>query len=272
MSIITVSRQYGSLGKEIAERIASELGYKFLDKKSLESQYGKFGIPDVSIEKYDEKSPGFFEYFKSGKDRYLRYLKTTVYENSKEGNCVICGRGAQLMLKGIPGVLNLRFVSSMDKRVERVSEVLKCDKKNAEKIIVQNDKDRSGFHKFFFEHNWKDINLYDLVINTDNIDIDSSVEIIKTLNKCKCLKYEPDELKQKLEDKFIAQEVIISLLYEHSIPIDILDVTCENGAVSIKGTVTVEQNIEQCKEAALKVEGVKSVDPEIYFITNYMGY
>jgi len=272
MSIITVSRQYGSLGKEIAERIASELGYQFLDKKSLESQYGKFGIPDVSIEKYDEKSPGFFEYFKSGKDRYLRYLKTTVYENSKEGNCVICGRGAQLMLKGIPGVLNLRFVSSMDKRVERVSEVLKCDKKNAEKIIVQNDKDRSGFHKFFFEHNWKDINLYDLVINTDNIDIESSVEIIKTLNKCECLKYDPSELKQKLEDKFIAQEVIISLLYEHSIPIDILDVTCENGAVSIKGTVTVEQNIEQCKEAALKVDGVKSVDPEIYFITNYMGY
>jgi osmotically-inducible protein OsmY len=49
-------------------------------------------------------------------------------------------------------------------------------------------------------------------------------------------------------------------------------VTCDNGHVSIKGTVTVEQNIEQSKKAALTVEGVKSVDPEIYFITNYMGY
>jgi cytidylate kinase len=272
MSIITVSRQYGSLGKEIAERLAAELGYKFLDKKSLESQYGKFGIPDVSFEKYDEKSPGFFEYFKSGKDRYLRYLKTTVFENSKDGTCVICGRGGQLILRGIPGVLHIRIVSSMETRINHVSETLKCDKKNAEKIIIHNDRDRSGFHKFFFEHNWKDMDLYDVIINTDNIGLDSTVETIKTLNKCKCLNYDPDELKQKLEDKFIAQEVIIALQYEHNIPIDILDVECEKGAVTIKGTVTVEQNIEQCKETAMKVKGVKSVDPEIYFITNYMGY
>lgn len=272
MSIITVSRQYGSLGKEIAERLAEELGYKFLDKKSLEAQYGKFGIPDVSFEKYDEKSPGFFEYFKSGKDRYVRYLKTTIFENSKSGNCVICGRGGQMILRGLPGVLHIRIVSSIESRIEHVSKALKCDKKNAEKIIHHNDKDRSGFHKFFFEHNWKDSLLYDIVINTDNLSIDSTVETIKTLNKCKCLDYDPDVLKQKLEDKFLAQEVIIALQYKHNIPIDILDVICENGAVTIKGTVTVEQNIEQCKEVALKVKGVKSVDPEIYFITNYMGY
>lgn len=272
MSIITISRQYGSLGKEIAERLASELGYKFLDKKALESQYGKFGIPDVSFDKFDEKSPGFFEYFKSGKDRYLRYLKTTVFENSKEGNCIICGRGAQFILKDIPGVLHIRIVSSMEARIKHVSESLHCDKKNAEKIILHNDKDRSGFHKFFFEHNWKDPDLYDLIIKTDNIGLDSTVETIKTLNQCKCLQYDPDELKQKLEDNFIAQEVIISLLYEHNIPIDILDVECNKGDVIIKGTVTVEQNIKQCTEAAMKVKGVKSVDPEIYFITNYMGY
>ncbi|MBI9098762.1 MAG: cytidylate kinase family protein [Spirochaetaceae bacterium] len=272
MSIITVSRQYGSLGKEIAENLASKLAYQFLDKKSLESQSGKFGIPDVSIEKYDEKSPGFFEYFKSGKDRYIRFLKTAVFENTKKGDCVICGRGAQLILKDIPGVLNIRIVSSMEKRIERVSEKLQCDKKQAEKIIIQNDKDRSGFHKFFFEHNWKDMDLYDLVINTDNIDVDSAIETILTINKCKCLKIDPALLKQKLEDKFIAQEVIISLLYDHSIPIDILDVECEKGVVTIRGTVTVEQNIEQCKKAALKVPGVESVETEIYFITNYMGY
>lgn len=272
MSIITVSRQYGSLGKEIAEKLASSLGYKFLDKKSLEEQYGKYGIPDVSFEKFDEKNPGFFEYFKSGKDRYLRYLKTAVFENSKEGDCVICGRGAQLMLQGLPGILNVRIIASMETRVTHVAEKLKCDEKNAEKIIHHNDRERSGFHKFFFEHNWKDDELYDIVLNTDNLSVETAVDTLKALNSCKCLHYDPDELKKKLEDKFIAQEVIISLLYEHSIPIDILDVTCDKGDVTIKGTVTVEQNIEQCKEAALKVPGVKSVDPEIYFITNYMGY
>ncbi len=272
MSIITISRQFGSYGKEIAERIASELGYKFMDKKSLEAQYGKYGIPDVRFEKYDEKNPGFFEYFKSGKDRYLRFLKTAIFENSREGNCVICGRGAQLLLKDIPGVIHIRIVSSMENRIERVSKKLKCDKKNSEKIITHNDKDRSGFHKFFFEHNWKDVNLYDLIINTDNIDIESTIQLIKALNKCNCFKHEPAELSKQLEDKFIAQEVIISLLYEHSVPIDILDVTCKNGNVNIRGTVTVEQNIEQCKKIALEVKGVKSVETEIYFITNYMGY
>lgn len=272
MSIITVSRQYGSLGKEIAEKLSESLGYKFLDKKSLESQSGKYGIPDVSFEKFDEKNPGFFEYFKSGKDRYLRYLKTAVFENSKEGNCVICGRGAQLMLLGLPGILNVRVIASLPTRIERVSRQLNCDSKSAEKIIHHNDREKSGFHKFFFEHNWNDPDLYDIIINTDNLSIESSVDTLVTLNKCRCLQFDPEDLKRKIEDRFIAQEVIISLLYEHTIPIDILDVTCENGNVIIKGTVTVEQNIEQCREAALKVPGVKTVDTEIYFITNYMGY
>jgi cytidylate kinase len=272
MSIITVSRQYGSQGKEIAEKIADELGYNFLDKESLESQYGKYGIPDVSFDKYDEKRPGFIEYFKSGKDRYLRFLKTAVFENSKKGDCLICGQGAQLLLRGIPGVLHLRIISSLDKRIERVSKTLNCDKKNAEKIILHNDKDRSGFHKFFFEHNWKDPYLYDLIINTDFVDVDSAVQMVKILIKNMSQHYNHEELAQQLEDKFLAQEVIISLLYEHNIPIDILDVTCEEGNITIKGTVTVEENIKQCKEAALKIEGVKSVETEIYFITNYMGY
>jgi len=272
MSVITVSRQFGSLGKDVAEQLAESLGYKFLDKKILESQYDKYGIPDVSFEKYDEKNPGFIEYFKSGKDRYLRYLKTVVFEKSKEGNCVICGRGAHLMLQDIPGVLKVRIISSMDKRAARISQRLGCDKKNAERIISQYDKNRSGFHKFFFEHDWRDPDLYDIIINTDNLSVDSCVDTLKTLNQCECLQSDPQELKQKIEDKYIAQEVIISLLYEHSIPIDILDVTSVKGAVRIKGTVTVEQNIEQCKEASMKVPGVKSVDPEIYFITNYMGY
>lgn len=272
MSVITVSRQFGSLGKEIAERLAESLGYKFLDKKILESQYGKYGIPDVSFEKYDEKNPGFLEYFRSGKDRYLRYLKTVVFESSKEGNCVICGRGAHLMLQDVPGVLKVRIISSVGKRAERVSSELNCDLKNAERIISQYDKNRSGFHKFFFEQDWKNTELYDVIINTDDISVESAVETIEALNKCECKQTDPEEMKRKLEDKFIAQEVIIALLYEHSIPIDILEVTSVNGSVTIKGTVTVEQNIEQCKELAMKVPGVKSVDPEIYFITNYMGY
>lgn len=272
MSIITVSRQYGSLGKEIAEQIANELDYRFLDKKSLESQYGAFGIPDVHFEIYDEKSPGFFEYFKSGKDRYLRYLKTTMFENSKEGNCVICGRGGQLILRGLPGVLHIKIVSSMKKRIERVSKTLKCDEKSAEKIILHDDRDRSGYHKFFFEHNWKDPDLYDLVINTDNLEVKSVVKMIKLLIESKSLNYNPKELVQKLNDKFIAQEVIIALLYKHNIPISILDVTCEMGKVLIKGTVTAKENIDQCIKAAMEVEGVKSVEEEIYFITSYMGY
>ncbi|RQW05936.1 MAG: BON domain-containing protein [Calditrichaeota bacterium] len=272
MSVITVSRQFGSLGKEIAEKFAESLGYKFLDKAILESQYDKYGIPDVSFEKYDEKNPGFIEYFKSGKDRYLRYLKTVVFENSKEGDCVICGRGAHLMLQGIPGVLKVRIIASEEIRAARIAEQLECDMKNAERIINQYDKNRSGFHKFFFEQDWRDPEYYDIILNTDDLSIDSCVDTLLTMNKCECLQSDPQILKRKIEDKFIAQEVIISLMYEHSIPIDILDVTSVDGAVTIKGTVTVEQNIDQCVKAAMEVPGVKSVDPEIYFITNYMGY
>ena len=123
MAIITISRQFGSLGTIIAKALKDELKLESLDKIALEETLvSDYGIPEEKVERYDEKKPAFWDIFSSDKDRYLHFLKTVLYDFASKGNCIIIGRGGQVLLKDIPGVLHVRIVAPRELRIKRIKE------------------------------------------------------------------------------------------------------------------------------------------------------
>ena len=82
MAIITISRQKGSLGTLIGEALKNELGYAYFDHATLEKQFrSKYGIPEQTLARYDEKKPQVWDIFSSSeKDKYLHFLKTCIYD------------------------------------------------------------------------------------------------------------------------------------------------------------------------------------------------
>ena len=79
MAIITISREVGSLGTEISQKVKEDLGLQLLNKEVLEKELvGHYGISENKIEKYDEKGPPFWD-FSLDRNRYLHFMKTAMY-------------------------------------------------------------------------------------------------------------------------------------------------------------------------------------------------
>ena len=272
MPIITVSRQIGSRGSEISRELAKKMGFNFLDKESLEEALAKHGVPEVKMEKYDEKKPSFWEIFSSDRDRYLHYLQTVMVEFARQGSCVLLGRGGQVLLAGLPGVLRLRIISPPDLRVQRIKAFYGWDERHAQQMIRHSDNDRAGFHKFFFNVDWESSCLYDLVINTAAFSVEAAGDLLAGLLLSTDMKSKVKQTEPRLEDLDLKLKVEGRILFEEKIPVKFLEIEVKNGEVTLNGTVNVRAMIERCAEAAAAVEGVKKVINHIYFINEVYGY
>jgi cytidylate kinase len=270
MAIITVSRELGSLGTDVAQAVAKGLKYDYLDKEGFNKALGEHGFSAMKLEKYDEKKPPLWDVFSSDRDRFLLFMKMVIYNFAEKGNVVIVGRGGQILLKDLPGTLTVRIEAPHGVRLQRISEAMSCDAKQAEHIIASSDHDRNGFHKFFFNIDWNRNDVYDLVINTKTLAIESCVAIIKSAVKSKEVGDRLKEAKVELGNLSLSQRVEAHILYEEEVPIQYLEVTAQEGVVILRGAVTTMQIADRCEEVARTVEGVKDVVNEFSLI-NYYG-
>jgi len=270
MSIITVSRETGSLGDETARLLADKLGYILLDRKRMEETIDGESFPDIPMDRFDEQSPSFWENFTSGKDVYLDRLRTSMLETASSGKAVILGRGSQFILEGMPGVFRVKLIASRDVRISRLGKSLNYDSKTAERYCRKSDHDRNGFSRFFFGGHWTDPASYNITLSTDNLDADTAASVISEAYKAHPSSSET--CGKILENRLISQIVRNRILYVERIPVDLLEVETEDGHVTLRGTVTVRENAQRCESAAKSIDGVKDVDAEVYFVNPVMTY
>ncbi len=266
MGVVTLSRELGSRGDKIAELLAEKLSYRFVNKAEIERVLREDGVPDSSFEKYDEKSPGFWHRFSRDRDRYLHLLSYTVSRFAYEGDCVILGRGSQVLLARFPSILNLRVTAPFDLRVELVARQFGHTYQEAEHMVHHSDRERAGFHRFFFSESWTNTELYDLVLSTEYLNEEAAVDLI-----CHALAalQRPEyvrETERKLANLFLEMQVITRIIYIDGLPVQNLTVTAENGTVNLRGMVSAEEDVAIVEQSARRVEGVNTVHSSIYYV------
>lgn len=269
MAVITISREFGSGGGNIARALAKELGYSFLDKESLGEILTNYGLAKNNIEKYDEKKPPFWDIFTSDREKYLGYMKLAIFEFLKEGRGIILGRGASILLKGVPDCLHVRIIAPLKQRIERVKNVFKVTDAQAEQIIRSTHHDRSGFYKFFFDAAWESPLLYDLVLNTGAISEERAVRILEVESRFLSKREKEDRVKEKLQDRYIGQKIQTNLLFEKHLAVNFLSVEVKNGKAILEGSAPAQEIIDRCGEECRKVKGISDVENKIALVTAY---
>jgi cytidylate kinase len=272
MAILTLSRQSGSYGTQIAKALAEHLKYRFLDKESLEKALASYGVSPSSLQKYDEKRPSFWEIFSSERNRYLHFLKTVIYDFARQGNGIVLGRGGQVLLAGVPGVYHVRVIAPLPTRIERIKKAYKCDDRHAEAIIRHSDQARTGFHRFFFNVNWEDSSSYDLVLNTQSIGTDAAAELLRKVIGLLDDKETQRERERRLADLVLKQQVETAILYTEKIPVKFLETEAHDGVIILNGTVSTHGAVARCEQIASAVSGVKRVENRIFFSTELYGF
>lgn len=177
MSVITISREYGSEGSYIAEKVAKTLGYHLADKKSIGRLLGQYGFIEFG-EKYDA-STGFWGRYDRQMTEMVTMLNRACMALARHGNMVILGRGSYAVLTGFADVLNVRIQAPLRLRIQRVLKRRgDADYAKAEAEVKENDHIRKSFVEGFYGVRWDAAEAFDLVIDTGKISPDTAVEWI----------------------------------------------------------------------------------------------
>ncbi len=207
MHAITISREYGSGGGEIAARLAHRLGWQLIDHAIIEQTARELGIYETEVQKHDE------EYVESTLSRILNRIQhfasagftstggpgpsifaspplpaeTRAYEDTMRqiitaaantGHVVIVGRGGQVLLADKRDVLHIRVVAPLELRVAYVARREGLDLDAARKRVQAKDRARTRYMQTQYHSQHEDPHLYDLVIDTAVLDLDSAVDLI----------------------------------------------------------------------------------------------
>jgi cytidylate kinase len=268
MAIITISRQMGSGGIPIAQKVAEKLGYTLVDGDAIMEVADQYGLTRESVEQADEKPPHFVETLDSKHEIALHLIELIILEYALKGNVIIYGRGGQDLLDGIQSVLRVRIIAPFEDRVERWAEREWLDPDRARRLVRKNDQQRAGFIKYYFDRDWDDPLGYDLVINTSRLSEEGAVRLICDAGKDRNLLENKAESKKVLADLVLRKRVEIAISSAGDIEQQLLEIVVKNGVVSLGGQLHSESERRQALAIAEATAGVVKVQDRIRVI-NY---
>lgn len=195
--VIAISREFGSGGRLIGEKLALELGIPFYDKDIIEMAAKKSGLSTEFFEQLEEKasssflfnlvttayaSPAFFSQYDIPISHKAFYAQVSVIQElADRGSCVIVGRCADYILRDHPNCVKVFVYASKEDRVKRAVDHYEGDARVIEDKLNKIDKGRANYYKHFTNETWGSAHAHDLCINTSCTGIDGAVKLVRAL-------------------------------------------------------------------------------------------
>ena len=191
--IITISREFGSGGRFIGEKVAKGLGIAYYDKNIISQIAEKSGLSPEYVQENAELSPkkGLFAYAFAGRDITGKSVEDLVHEAQRKvildlaekEPCVIIGRNADYILKDRDDVLNVFIHGDMPEKIKRITRLYKVNEQEAVKMMADTDKRRGTNYSFYTDQKWGKASNYTLCLNSSQLGYDRCEKIIIECSK-----------------------------------------------------------------------------------------
>lgn len=193
--IVTISREYGSGGHSVGEKLAKKLNIPFYDKEIIERICFEAGI---NKDLYDELRSSIVReahYFDVASTRFLNrtgalselslheriYLvQKKVIEELAKDSCVLVGRCSSYILKDNQDVVKVFVQGNIEDKIHRAIYEYGDKEETISETLLKIDKQRSNYYNYFTNEVWGKSSNYDLVINTTKVELDHAADVIKT--------------------------------------------------------------------------------------------
>ena len=188
--IITVGRQHGSNGHDIARTLAAELGIKCYDKEIVDHAAETSGFSKEVFDSYDERrvstyilpSPhyaGMNEGFRLNMQVSAAQFDA-IRSLAEKGDCVFVGRCADYILRNRTDLVRVFIMADLDFRRKTMMARRDLTEEQARRVIKDVDKDRSSYYKYYTDQIWGESENYDLCIDSSRIGVPGSVQVIRS--------------------------------------------------------------------------------------------
>ena len=269
MAIVTISRGSYSKGKEIAEKVAQQLGYECIARRILLEASDEFNVQEVKLTRAIHNAPSFFKYVSHSKERYIAFIQAEILKHFKKDNVVYHGLAGHFFVKGISHVLKVRIIADLEDRVRLEMEREGIAREEALNILQKDDEERRKWSKALYGIDTRDSSLYDLVIHIQKFSVKDAVDMICHAAMLEQFQTTP-ESQQDIDDLALAAQMKAALFHVRRD----LRVSAKNGTVFVKGEAArgKEQALAQeILRISKTVEGVKETKIDIKGLPSWMS-
>lgn len=190
--VITVEREYGSQGAAFAHQLAERLGWRLIDSCVIDEVARKAGVTPDLVKRCDERvDPWFYRFGKAiwfgslerlpnepdvfDSERMIEFVRGYLVEQATKGDCVVVGRAAACVLAKAPGAFHVFVYASLARKIRFIQEQFPDHARDAEREILAMDRRRSDYIRRYFQREWDDRRLYQLMLNSC-MGVDAMVE------------------------------------------------------------------------------------------------
>jgi cytidylate kinase len=201
--VISISRQVGTAGEEVAQAVAKKLGLRFIDYQVIQRAAEEAGVSPETVSEA-ERTPSLMTRLLEALARnpsmpvaawadpvplaasplftsadYRKFVEDVIRDLADQGDCVIVGHAAQVILRDRFDTVRVLVTSSAPSRVRRIKAGMGVEDKEALKIIERTDNERLDYFRRFYETGWLTPSTYDLCISTDHLKPEQCAEVIE---------------------------------------------------------------------------------------------
>ncbi len=265
MAIIAMTREMGTLGKEVAREFARRKGYTVIHHELIETDDDRSRKREESeVYRFLEGSEEELQKWRHNRAGGGYLTPAEVLEMALGGEVLIRGWGAARLLKAIPNVLAVRVCAPMEFRIAQMEARLGIDTRQARREIEHSDAAHSRTFLRFFEADWRDPLNYDVVLNTAHLDPNTCADIL--VDAASNPAFAPSEAsRREIEDRLIEARIraairadpLLARRGRH------VQVSVSGASVRLFGVVTDGQSRRVAADIAAAQEGVEEMHNEI---------
>jgi cytidylate kinase len=261
VAIITICRGTKSGGQAMAECLAEQLDYPIVAREVLRHAADDLDVSEESLSREWQRAPRLWKRQSAERRLYITAVQAALAEYVAAGDLVYHGRAGQLLLAGLPGVLRVRLIAPLSRRVQTLTETEGMNATEAEQYIRHVDAVRERWVKMMYGKDVGDPLLYNMVINLKTLTVSGACAMVtKTAEQ-------PDfaithAVRARLLDFRLACRVRLALAKKRRTRALDLQIEAHGGEIDVFGTAPALKSGnmgEQIVQTARSVEGVEEV-------------
>jgi cytidylate kinase len=238
MSIVIISRGAYSQGKEVAEKLATRLGYACISREIILEASKHFNIPEIKLTGAIHDAPSLLDRFTYGKEQYVTYIREALLHHFQKGNVVYHGLAGHFFVRGVSHVLKVRVLADLEDRVAEERRREGSSAKEARALLKHDDEERYRWSYHLYGIDTRDPSLYDLVLHLKPLSAEDAAEVIQCALARPCFQTTPESQKA-LDNLLLAAQVQAALITE--MPSARVEVVAGELVVSLAGGWVDEQ-------------------------------
>lgn len=265
MAILTISREFGSGGREIGREVAKSMGYEYIDREKILADIGALGKKwEEWGRDLDEHCPTLWEKYDWSFRGFGALVGSHILEYAAKDKVVIMGRGGNFLLAGVPHAYRVRVRAPMELRIDRIMERESVDSETARWLAEKTDRERDCFIYAIHGKHWDDPSGYDMIFDNCVLTVGEIVSMVRE-ELIRRERNNTAEARSALGMRALAAKIRADIFTDPSFFVPMLDVYYDGQEIVLRGIIHKPEEHKRLENAAKARAGDVPVRCELHY-------